>query len=71
MSTYITKQLPVLRPEQFTNDDKCFNVPRVYELVFFNRDLQGWANELWEECDVDIQKLIVERMAACNGTAVP
>ena len=71
MSNYITKQLPVLRPEQFTDEDKYFIIPRVYELTFFNRDLQGWADELLEECDVVLQQLIAERFAACNGTTIP
>ncbi len=70
-SISFVKQFPVLRPEQFTDEDKLYIIPRVYELAFFNKDLQGWADELWEECDIDIQQHIVERIAASNGTAVP
>lgn len=71
MSTFFVKQFPVLRPEQFTDADKCFIIPRVYELAFFNRDLQGWADELWAESDNEMRRLIAERQAACNGTAMP
>lgn len=71
MSTFIVKQLPVLTPDQFSDFDKEFIVPRVYELSFFNRDLQGWADELWDECNDCMKKLIAERWAECNGKPMP
>ena len=67
MNAFFVKQFPVLRPEQFTEEDKLYIIPRVYELAFFNRDLQGWADELWEECDIDIQQHIVERRAVAQA----
>lgn len=70
-SISFVKQFPVLRPEQFTEADKRFIIPRVFELCFFNCDLQGWADELWAECDDELRQLIAQRQADCNGTAIP
>ena len=49
MSTYFVKQFPVLTPEQISADWQWQIVRRVAELQYFNHDLDGWAEELWEE----------------------
>lgn len=49
MSNFITKQLPVLSLEQISADWQWQIVRRVAELQYFNHDLDGWAEELWEE----------------------
>ena len=43
------KQFPVLTPEQISTDWQWQIVRRVAELQYFNHDLDGWAEELWEE----------------------
>ncbi|MDH0775914.1 N-6 DNA methylase [Delftia tsuruhatensis] len=40
------KQLPVLAPNQYTDEDLAFIVPRVLELTFTAHDLQPWAKDL-------------------------
>lgn len=49
MSTYFVKQFPVLTPEQISAEWQWQIVRRVAELQYFNHDLDGWAEELWEE----------------------
>ncbi len=67
MNFFIVKQLPVLTPEQFTTHDQQIIVPRVMELTYFNHDLDGWAEELWEEMDDDMRSIVLRRLEACNG----
>lgn len=43
------KQFPVLTLEQIPNDWQFEIVQRVAKLCYFNHDLDGWAEELWEE----------------------
>ena len=43
------KQFPVLTPEQIPDFMLWEIVKRVAELFYFNHDLDGWAEELWEE----------------------
>lgn len=49
MSTFITKQLPVLTPNQIPSAMQWQIVKRVAELCYFNHDMDGWASELWDE----------------------
>ncbi|MEE3485628.1 MAG: restriction endonuclease [Bacteroidales bacterium] len=49
VNAFLFKQFPILRPEQFTDSDKNFIIPRVAELTYFNHDLDGWAEELYDE----------------------
>ena len=49
MNLFIMKQMPVLTPDQITNDMQWEIVKRVAELSYFNHDLDGWAEELWNE----------------------
>lgn len=49
MSTYFVKQAPVLTPEQIPDDMIMPIIKRVAELTYFNHDMDGWAEELWDE----------------------
>lgn len=51
MSNFITKQLPVLGLDQIPLEDSKQIIFRVAQLCYFNHDLDGWAEELWEELD--------------------
>lgn len=51
MSTFFVKQFPVLTPEQITTSGYERDiVERVARLCWFNHDLDGWMEELREEC---------------------
>ena len=43
------KQFPVLTPDQIPSTMQWQIVKRVAELCYFNHDMDGWAEELWEE----------------------
>ena len=43
------KQFPVLTPDQIPSATQWQIVKRVAELCYFNHDMDGWAEELWEE----------------------
>ena len=47
------KQFPVLTPGQIPSAAQWQIVRRVAELCYFNHDLDGWAEELWEEMTED------------------
>lgn len=49
MSTFFVKQFPVLTPDQISSTMQWQIVKRVAELCYFNHDMDGWAEELWEE----------------------
>ena len=49
MSMYIVKQFPVITPEQIPSDTRWEITRRVAELTYFNHDLDGWAEELYDE----------------------
>lgn len=48
-SISFVKQFPVLTPDQIPSAMQWQIVKRVAELCYFNHDLDGWAEELWEE----------------------
>lgn len=49
MSAFFVKQFPVLTPEQIPTELIMPIVSRVAQLYYFNHDLDGWAEELYEE----------------------
>lgn len=49
LAFFIMKQLPFLPPSVFSDDLEWKIVKRVILLCYFNHDLDGWAEELWEE----------------------
>ncbi|WP_303786287.1 DNA methyltransferase [Azovibrio restrictus] len=46
LADFITKQLPVLPPDRYTEADLAFIVPRVLELTYTACDLKPWAADL-------------------------
>lgn len=49
MNFFYVKQFPVLTPDQIPSTMQWQIVKRVAELCYFNHDMDGWAEELWEE----------------------
>lgn len=49
MNIFIMKQMPILPPEVFVGKIAWDIVSRVAQLCYFNHDLDGWAEELWDE----------------------
>lgn len=45
-SFYFIRQLPTLPPDQYTDVDRAFIVPRVLELTYTAHDMQPWAEDL-------------------------
>ena len=48
-SISFVKQFPVLTPDQISSTMQWQIVKRVAELCYFNHDMDGWAEEFWEE----------------------
>jgi hypothetical protein len=46
LTYFVVKQLPTLAPEQYTEADLDFIVPRVLELTYTAHDLASWARDL-------------------------
>lgn len=46
LNYFIYKQLPVLPPDRYTDNDLVFIVSRVLELTHTAHDMQAWANDL-------------------------
>jgi hypothetical protein len=46
MNFFIFKQLPILPPDRYTEDDLAYIVPRVLELTYTAHDLAAWAKDL-------------------------
>ena len=46
LNYFIVKQLPILSPDQYTDAELSFIVPRVLELTYTAYDLKPWAEEL-------------------------
>ncbi|UTW61720.1 hypothetical protein KFE98_17165 [bacterium SCSIO 12741] len=61
VSIFILKQLPIIPPEQFSPEDLQFIVPRVLELTYTAWDLKAFADDVWEEADPAMRKLITKR----------
>lgn len=49
MGFFMMKQLPFLTPEQISEDMQWQIAKRVAQLCYFNHDLDGWAEEMWDE----------------------
>lgn len=49
MSTFFVKQFPVLPFDTIPTDIQWSIICRVAELTYFNHDLDGWAEELYDE----------------------
>lgn len=51
INTFFVKQFPILTPLQIPEQMTMPILIRVVQLCYFNHDLDGWAEELWEELD--------------------
>lgn len=69
MNFFYVKQFPVLHPNDYSEADLFFIVPRVLELVYTAWDLAGFAQEVWQECPRELRKEIVSRWEKCCGSA--
>ena len=49
MSHFFFKQFPVLTPSQIPASAQWQIARRVAELCYFNHDMDGWAEEMWQE----------------------
>lgn len=61
LNLFYIKQLPIIPPEQFTEKDLQFIVPRVLELTYTAWDLKAFADDVWQEADEEIKRIIEER----------
>nr|MBP8250990.1 N-6 DNA methylase [Herpetosiphon sp.] len=66
---FIVKQLPVLPPEAFSDDDIAYIVPRVLELVYTAWDMQPFAEDVWNDINQNIQADILLYNQQCNRNA--
>ena len=57
-SITFVKQFPILTPEQIPSEWTMPIVSRVAQLQYFNHDLDGWAEELYEELSEDQRSLL-------------
>jgi hypothetical protein len=69
MSHFVVKQLPVLPPDRFSEDDIAYIVPRVVELVYTAWDIRAFAEDVWVEGDEALRAELLRRNAACNAGA--
>jgi hypothetical protein len=53
LAFFILKQLPVLPPTAFREQDIAFIVPRVLELVYTAWDMRPFAEDVWHELTTD------------------
>ena len=53
MNYFIYKQLPILPPGHYTEDDLSFIIPRVLELTFSATDITPWAENLISQWKLD------------------
>lgn len=58
---FILKQLPVLPPSTFSDDNIAYIVPRVLELVYTAWDMKPYAEDVWAELDEEGRRFVFER----------
>lgn len=63
MSFFIMKQLPVLDPKQLSDDMVFSIISRYAQMIYFNHDLDAWADEITEELSSSLHKEIKELRA--------
>ena len=61
LAHFLVKQLPVISPNEFSNQDLQFLVPRILELTYSAWDLKYFADDVWRDADDQIQELITKR----------
>ncbi|NJR15678.1 MAG: N-6 DNA methylase [Calothrix sp. CSU_2_0] len=58
---FTMRQLPVLPPESYTQEDIDFIAPRVLELVYTAWDMQPFAKDIWKDSDNKMHNLIIKQ----------
>ena len=61
VAVFLVKQLPVVSPEQYTDEELEFIVPRVMELTYTAWDLKYFADDVWKDADPFLRELIAGR----------
>ena len=61
MSFFVVKQLPVLDPDRIPEDIVMPIISRTTQLLYFNHDLDDWAEELWN-CLSPVQKEVIPQL---------
>ena len=69
LSFFILKQLPVLPPNRFSEDDIGYIATRVLELVYTAWDMQPFAEDVWAEANEGLREAIMCRSTDCNTGA--
>lgn len=50
------RQFPILPPTSFTNENRSFIIPRVFELIYSAKDLKPFAEDLWNESSEELRQ---------------
>ncbi len=56
MTCNYLRQFPILPPSSFTNENRSFIIPRVFELIYSAKDLKPFAEDLWKESNEELQQ---------------
>ena len=68
---FTMRQLPVLPPGTFSQNDISFINPRILELVYTANNIKPFADDMWNEADENLRKLILERYEEAVRTSPP
>lgn len=58
LNFFVIKQLPVLPPEDYSEEVTFKIVPIMIELIYTSWDIKSFADEAWSEADKDLQNVI-------------
>ncbi|HOO72826.1 MAG TPA: N-6 DNA methylase, partial [Spirochaetota bacterium] len=61
LTYFIIKQLPILLPAQYNDNNIQFITTRILELVYTAYDLKPFADDLWKDAGEDLRKEIMRR----------
>ncbi len=61
LTYHYLKQFPILPPQDYSQDDIDFIVPRVLELTYTARDLIPFAEDLWDSADRNMRCLFLSQ----------
>jgi len=68
---FTMRQLSVLPQNTFSQNDISFIDPRIIELVYAGNDIKPFADDVWNEADEPLRKLILERHEEAVRTSPP
>jgi len=58
LSFFILNQLPLLPHNSYSQQDLCFIVPRVIELIYTSWDIKPFADDIWDDADDNLKRVI-------------